>query len=46
MLKRWITFDRWETGDWQVGFGHWDEAMEIYLGPWIIRFSPYEADFR
>ncbi len=46
MLKRWISLESWGTDDWQVGFGRWDEAIEIYVGPWIIRFSPQRADFR
>lgn len=41
-----LTFDFWETGDWQVGFGVWDEAFEIYLGKLIVRFSHYPAEFR
>lgn len=44
--ERWFRVDSWGTDDWQIGFGWWEDAFEIYLGKKIIRFDQYEADFR
>lgn len=41
-----MTWDRWGTGEWKVGFGWWDGAYELYFGPWIARFDRYKADYR
>ena len=45
-LARWVHLDSWGTGDWQFGFGWWDGAAEFYAGPWILRCSAYEAEYR
>lgn len=43
---RFFRIERWGTSEWQVGFGWWDGAVEIYLGPWIVRFQGYPAEYR
>jgi len=42
----WFCVDCWGPGDWQIGFGWWEEAFELYVGKRIIRFDQHEADFR
>ena len=43
---RFFRVERWGTSEWQVGFGWWDGAVEIYLGPWIVRFQGHPAEYR